>query len=46
MIEPEKLDINSLPWLPIEQSTVIPGTSGVYFAINENQIIHYIKTIL
>ncbi len=42
MINPETLDLNSLPWLPLDAKSAFPKQPAIYFAIDENGTVQYI----
>ena len=42
MINPETLDLTSLPWLPLEEKSAFPKKSAIYFAIDSLGTIQYI----
>ena len=36
MINPQDLDLNSLPWLPLTEKSSFPEQPAIYFAIDAN----------
>ncbi len=42
MINPETLNIDSLPWMPLEEKSAFPKQSAIYFAIDSLGDIQYI----
>jgi hypothetical protein len=42
MINPEAIDLNSLPWLPLEARSAFPRQPAIYFAINRDGEVQYI----
>lgn len=42
MINPETLDLSTLPWLPLEEKSAFPKQSAIYFAIDSQGDIQYI----
>jgi len=42
MINPQKLDLKSLPWLPLEEKSSFPRKSAIYFAIDSTEKVQYI----
>mgnify|MGYP001792623437 CR=1 FL=1 len=41
-INPETLDIKTLPWLPLEEKAAFPKKSAIYFAIDSQGTVQYI----
>ena len=42
MVNPQSLNLNSLPWLPLEEKTAFPRKSAIYFAIDSLGAVQYI----
>ena len=42
MVNPETLDIRTLPWLPLEEKAAFPKKSAIYFAIDSQETVQYI----
>ncbi|MBW4455876.1 MAG: GIY-YIG nuclease family protein [Nostoc indistinguendum CM1-VF10] len=42
MINPQELDLQSLPWLPLEEKAAFPKRAAIYFAIDSQKNIQYI----
>ena len=42
MINPETLDLSSLPSIPLESKSELPNKSAIYFAIDSQEAIQYI----
>lgn len=42
MINPETLKILCLPWMPMNEKSAFPRRRGIYFAVDENNVIQYI----
>lgn len=42
MINPSTLDLNQLPWLPLEEKTAFPKRPAIYFAIDSLGNVQYI----
>ncbi len=42
MINPESLDLSTLPWLPLDERTAFPKQPAIYFAIDSQGNIQYI----
>ncbi|MDJ0634921.1 MAG: GIY-YIG nuclease family protein [Xenococcaceae cyanobacterium MO_188.B29] len=42
MFEPETVDLSELPSFPLSWKKALPKTSGIYFAIDSEDVIHYI----
>lgn len=42
MIDPESIDLSSLPWLPIEEKAAFPKRPSIYFAIDSFGNVQYI----
>jgi len=41
-INPETLDIKTLPWLPLEEKAAFPKKPAIYFAIDSQGAVQYI----
>ena len=42
MINPQLIDISSLPWLPLDARSAFPKQPAIYFAIDSKNRIQYI----
>ncbi|NEO87913.1 MAG: GIY-YIG nuclease family protein [Spirulina sp. SIO3F2] len=42
MINPENLNLATLPSVPLEKRTQLPSISGIYFALDADGVVHYI----
>ncbi|NJM73030.1 MAG: hypothetical protein HC862_24400 [Scytonema sp. RU_4_4] len=42
MINPRDIDLNSLPWLPLEEKTAFPSRACIYFAIDSLGTVQYV----
>ena len=42
MINPANIDLNSLPWLPLEAKSAFPKQAAIYFAIDSQGCIQYV----
>ena len=42
MINPQRLDLKSLPWLPLYEKAIFPTRSAIYFAIDNQGNVQYI----
>lgn len=46
MLDPESIDIYSLPWLPIELHLTFPNATAIYFAIDSEERLQYLGKTL
>lgn len=42
MIDPQSLDLKTLPWLPLEERSKLPKLTGIYFAVDSSDKAQYI----
>ncbi|BAZ18606.1 XRE family transcriptional regulator (plasmid) [Calothrix sp. NIES-4071] len=42
MIDAEKINLSSLPWLPLDEKLAFPRNPAIYFAIDSQGVIQYI----
>ena len=42
MINPAKLDLSKLPFIPLSKKSNLPSIPGVYLCVDGNDIVQYI----